>query len=168
MCFSGIGEMAKNTFGAIGDLIKAAFNLDGDGIKAALNRLKTSYSDYGKNIGRAFNDAYDAEMSKAADKSKAKKGTGGTPNTSGATVPEITVPSVNPTGTTLSGASGTGGSGSGSDGGGKIKNNITINIEKLVERFEIHSATVGESAEQIKAVMLETLMGALNDTQLAI
>lgn len=102
----------------------------------------------------------------AADKSKAKKGSGGTPNTSGATVPEVTVPSVNPTGTTLSGASGTGGSGSGSDGGGKIKN-ITINIEKLVERFEIHSATVGGSAEQVKTAMLEALMGALNDTQLA-
>ena len=78
----------------------------------------------------------------------------------------MTVPTVNPTGNTLSGASGTSGSGSGSDGGGKIKN-ITINIDKLVERFEIHSATVGESAEKVKAVILETLMGALNDTQLA-
>lgn len=170
-CFTGIGELAKNTFGAIGDLIKAAFKLDGAGIDAALNRLKSTYSDYGKKIGQAFNEAYDAEMTEsakkeAADKSKAKKGSGGTPNTSGATVPEVTVPSVNPTGTTLSGASGTGGSGSGSDGGGKIKN-ITINIEKLVERFEIHSATVGESAEQVKTAMLEALMGALNDTQLA-
>lgn len=170
-CFTGIGELAKNTFGAIGDLIKAAFKLDGAGIDAALNRLKSTYSDYGKKIGQAFNEAYDAEMTEsakkeAADKSKAKKGSGGTPNTSGATVPEVTVPSVNPTGTTLSGASGTGGSGSGSDGSGKIKN-ITINIEKLVERFEIHSATVGESAEQVKTAMLEALMGALNDTQLA-
>lgn len=170
-CFTGIGELAKNTFGAIGDLIKAAFKLDGAGIDAALNRLKTTYSDYGKKIGQAFNEAYEAEMTEsakkeAADKPKAKKGAGGTPNKSGATVPEVTVPSVNPTGTTLSGASGTGGSGSGSDGGGKIKN-ITINIEKLVERFEIHSATVGESAEQVKTAMLEALMGALNDTQLA-
>ncbi len=170
-CFTGIGELAKNTFGAIGDLIKAAFKLDGAGIDAALNRLKSTYSDYGKKIGQAFNEAYDAEMTEsakkeAADKYKAKKGSGGTPNTSGATVPEVTVPSVNPTGTTLSGASGTGGSGSGSDGGGKIKN-ITINIEKLVERFEIHSATVGGSAEQVKTAMLEALMGALNDTQLA-
>ena len=170
-CFTGIGDLAKNTFGAIGDLIKAAFSLDASGIDAALKKLKAGFSDYGKQIGQAFNEAYDAEMTEsaqkeAADKSKVKKGTGGTLNNSGATVPEITVPSVNPTGTTLSGASGTGGSGSGSDGGGKIKN-ITINIEKLVERFEIHSATVGESAEQVKTAMLEALMGALNDTQLA-
>ena len=80
-------------------------------------------------------------------------------------VPEVTVPNVNPTGTTLSGASGTGGKGSGSDGGGRIRN-ITINIDKLVERFEIHSATVSESSEKVKEVILETLMGALNDTQL--
>jgi len=171
VCFTGIGELAKNTFGAIGDLIKAAFKLDGAGIDAALNRLKSTYSDYGKKIGQAFNEAYDAEMTESAKKeavgrAKGKKKSGSTPNNSGATVPEVTVPSVNPTGTTLSGVSGTEGSGIGSDSGGKIKN-ITINIEKLVERFEIHSATVGESAEQVRTVMLETLMGALNDTQLA-
>ncbi|MDE5688575.1 MAG: phage tail tape measure protein [Paramuribaculum sp.] len=170
-CFTGIGELAKNTFGAIGDLIKAAFSLDASGIDAALKKLKSGFSDYGKQVGQAFDESYDAEMTEsakkeAANKSKAKKGTGGTPNTSGATVPEVTVPSINPTGTTLSGATGTGGSGSGSDDRGKIKN-ITINIEKLVERFEIHSATVGESTEQVKTAMLEALMGALNDTQLA-
>jgi TP901 family phage tail tape measure protein len=168
-CFSGIGELAKTTFGAIGDLIKAAFSLDASGIDAALKKLKAGFSDYGKQIGTAFNTAYDAEMTEsakkeAAGKSKGKTRSGGTPN-SGATVPEVTVPSVNPTGNTLSGASGTGG-GSGSDNGGKIRN-ITVNIDKLVERFEIHTATVGESTEKVKAVILETLMGALNDTQLA-
>ena len=168
-CFSGIGELAKTTFGAIGDLIKAAFSLDASGIDAALKKLKAGFSDYGKQIGTAFNTAYDAEMTEsakkeAAGKSKGKTRSGGTPN-SGATVPEVTVPSVNPTGNTLSGASGTGG-GSGSDNGGKIRN-ITVNIDKLVEHFEIHTATVGESTEKVKAVILETLMGALNDTQLA-
>ena len=166
-CFSGIGELARQTFGAIGDLIKAAFSLDATGIDAALKKLKAGFSDYGKQVGQAFNEAYDAEMTESAKKEGAKNPNGKKPgpNTSGAVIPEVTVPTVNPTGTTLSGATGTGGSGSGSDSGGKIKN-ITINIEKLVERFEIHSATVGESAEQVKAIILETLMGALNDTQL--
>ena len=168
-CFTGIGDMAKQVFGALGDLIKAAFSLDAGGISAALQKLKAGFSDYGKQIGQAFNEAYEAEMSEAAKKEaadKAKsKGKKPAANTTGATVPEVTVPTVDPTGGSLSGASGTG-AGSGSDSGGKIKN-ITINIEKLVERFEIHSATVGESAEQVKAVILETLTGALNDTQLA-
>lgn len=168
-CFTGIGDMAKQVFGALGDLIKAAFSLDAGGISAALQKLKAGFSDYGKQIGQAFNEAYEAEMSEAAKKEaadKAKsKGKKPAANATGAAVPEVTVPTVDPTGGSLSGASGTGGS-SGSDSGGKIKN-ITINIEKLVERFEIHSATVGESAEQVKAVILETLTGALNDTQLA-
>lgn len=168
-CFTGIGDMAKQVFGALGDLIKAAFSLDAGGISAALQKLKAGFSDYGKQIGQAFNEAYEAEMSEAAKKEaadKAKsKGKKPAANATGAAVPEVTVPTVDPTGGSLSVASGTGGS-NGSDSGGKIKN-ITINIEKLVERFEIHSATVGESAEQVKAVILETLTGALNDTQLA-
>lgn len=166
-CFTGIGEMAKQVFGAIGDLIKAAFSLDAGGISAALQKLKAGFSDYGKRTGRAFNEAYEAEMSEAAKKGAADKSKSKTKapaaNTSAASAGEVATPTVDPTGGSLSGASGTGGGG---DSGGRIKN-ITINIEKLVERFEIHSATVGESAERVKAVMLEALSGALNDTQLA-
>ncbi len=105
----------------------------------------------------------EAHTNQAAEKKKGKKQTNG----SAATVPTVETPTVNPVGSTLSGAGGTGGSGSGSGSdGGKIKN-ISIHIDKLVERFEIHSATVGESAENIKAIILQTLMGALNDSQLA-
>ncbi len=165
-CFTGIGDMAKQVFGAIGDLIKACFELDSDGISAALTKLKAGFSDYGKQIGQAFNDAYDAEMAASEkDPKNPDNKPNGSPNNSGAAIPTVEPPAVDPTGGSLAGASGTG-TGSGSDTGGKIKN-ITINIEKLVERFEIHSATVGESSEQVKAAILETLMGALNDTQLA-
>lgn len=167
--FSGIGELAKTTFGAIGDLVKAAFSFDASGMKAALEKLKAGFGDYGKQVERAFDGAYNAEMTESARKEaadRAKKGAGGIQNNGGVAVPEVPVPPVNPTGTTLGGAVGTGGGSFGSDGGGRIKN-MTINIEKLVERFEIHSATVGESAEQVKSVILETLMGALNDTQLS-
>lgn len=169
-CFTGIGDMAKQVFGAIGDLIKACFKLDGDGISAALAKLKAGFSDYGKQIGQAFNEAYDAEIAASAQKEAGtnksnKTNKSNNANATAATVPTVTTPTVDPTGGSLSGASGTG-VGSGNDTGGKIKN-ITINIEKLVERFEIHSATVGESTERVKAVILEALTGALNDTQLA-
>lgn len=59
--FKGIWELAKNVFGSIGDLIVAAFSLDGQGIKDAINRLKGGFSDFGKNVGKAFNEAYDAK-----------------------------------------------------------------------------------------------------------
>ena len=166
-CFTGIGELAKQTFGAIGDLIKAAFNLDAAGIATALNKLKAGFSDYGKQIGAAFNEAYDAEMSEAAKKEAAEKAKSKktAPNGTGAAVPSVAVPTVDPTAGSLNSAT-TSGSGAGDSGSGKIRN-VTINIEKLVERIELHTATISEGTEQIKERVLEALMGALNDTQLA-
>lgn len=166
-CFTGIGEMARQTFGAIGDLIKAAFNLDAAGISTALNKLKAGFSDYGKQIGAAFNEAYDAEMSEAAKKEAAEKAKGKktAPNGTGAAVSSVAVPTVDPTAGSLNTVT-TSGSGTGDSGSGKIRN-VTINIEKLVERIELHTATISEGTEQIKERVLEALMGALNDTQLA-
>ena len=54
--FKGIWDLAKNVFGSIGDLIKAAFSLDGQGIKDAINRLKGGFSEFGTNVGKAFNE----------------------------------------------------------------------------------------------------------------
>ncbi len=166
-CFTGIGELAKQTFGVIGDLIKAAFNLDAAGISTALNKLKAGFSDYGKQIGAAFNEAYDAEMREAAKKEAAEKAKGKktAPNGTGAAVPSVAVPTVDPTAGSLNTAT-TSGSGTGDGGSGKIRN-VTINIEKLVERIELHTATISEGTEQIKERVLEALMDALNDTQLA-
>lgn len=166
--FTGIWEAAKKTFGALGDMIYSAVTFDWEGIKKAASSIANVYADYGKQMASAFNEAYDAEMSASAKKeaSQAKlKGKAPAPNSAAASVPTVATPTVDPTGGSLSRASGTG-TGSGGDTGGKIKN-ITISIDKLIERFEIHTSTVGESAEQMKAVVLETLAGALNDTQLA-
>ena len=137
------------------------------GISTALNKLKAGFSDYGKQIGAAFNEAYDAEMSEAAKKEAAEKAKGKktAPNGTGAAVPSVAVPTVDPTAGSLNTVT-TSGSGTGDSGSGKIRN-VTINIEKLVERIELHTATISEGTEQIKERVLEALMGALNDTQLA-
>lgn len=168
--FTGIGQLAKQVFGAIGDLLKACFSLDFNGISTALNKLKAGFSDYGKQIGQAFNEAYDAEMTEAAkkeaaEKSKGKAATKTTGTAPAVATPTVATPTVDPTGGSLSTAGG-GGGGSSSGDGSKIKN-ITISIEKLIENFTIHTATMGESMDQMKAAVLETLMGAVNDTQLA-
>lgn len=166
--FTGIGNLAKQLFGAIGDLIKAAFSLDGAGISAALNKLKSGFSDYGKQVGEAFNKAYDAEMAEAAKKEASeKKKSSSQKQTTAAGVPGLPevpeVPKTDPTSGTLSSATGSSGSG---DSGGKIKN-ITINIEKLIEQFTISTSNLAESSDRVKEAVLEALMGALNDTQLA-
>ena len=171
--FTGIKDMAKQYFGAIGDLLRAAFTLDAAGIGAALKKLGGSYANYGKQIGKAFKGAYDAEM-KAGAQDGAKNGRKGRKAASAVAVedvdaadaavlavpapPDVTAGSLsNPT---LSGSSA-------ADGGSKIKN-VTINIDRLVEHFTISTQNLTESSERVKEAVLDALMGALNDTQLAI
>lgn len=166
--FSGIGNLAKQTFGAIGDLIKAAFKLDAGGITAALNKLKGAYGDYGKEVGKAFNDAYTTEM-KAGEKSNAKKSTqkqGKSAATAGVTIPEVPTPTVPDVTSGTAGATASKKTGGSSDSGGKIKN-VSIHVDKLVERLEIHTANLQESAERVKDVVAQALLSALNDTNLA-
>ena len=166
--FSGIGNLAKQTFGAIGDLIKAAFKLDAGGITAALNKLKGAYGDYGKEVGKDFNDAYTAEM-KAGEKSNAKKSTkkqGKSAATAGVTIPEVPTPTVPDVTSGTAGATASKKTGGSSDSGGKIKN-VSIHVDKLVERLEIHTANLQESAERVKDVVAQALLSALNDTNLA-
>ena len=153
--FTGMWDMAKQIFGGIGDLIKAAFSLDGDGIKAALDRMKNGFADFGSHVGKAFSDAYNTEI-EASQKEEAAKEDG---------VPQVAVPSVvtpNPTAGTL----GTVGGGSSSGSGGKIKS-VTVNIERLVERFEIHTTNLQGDVSRIKDLVSEALLSALNDVNLA-
>lgn len=165
--FTGIGELAKQVFGAIGDLLKACFNLDSAGISKALDKLKGGFSDYGKQVGTAFNSAYDEEMAAAAKEKAKKDKKGQTP----AAIPGLpvtpSVPTVTaPTTGTTNVIGGKSGNETASKGADKIRN-ITVNIERLVDKFEVHTATLTESAERVRETVTEVLLSALNDTQLA-
>lgn len=165
--FTGIGELAKQVFGAIGDLLKACFNLDSAGISKALGKLKGGFSEYGKQVGAAFNSAYDEEMAAAAKEKAKKDKKGQTP----AAIPGLpvtpSVPTVTaPTTGTTNVIGGKSGNETASKGADKIRN-ITVNIERLVDKFEVHTATLTESAERVRETVTEVLLSALNDTQLA-
>lgn len=162
--FKGIWDLAKNVFGSIGDLIKAAFSLDGQGIKDAINRLKGGFSEFGTNVGKAFNDTYNAEMAASKKAEEAKKKGKPDPNAAGGEVPTVDVPTVTPPDPT-GGSLGTVGGGK-SEGGGKIRN-ITVNVDKLVERFEIHTTNLSEDLGKVKDMVGEALLSALNDVNLA-
>lgn len=162
--FKGIWDLAKNVFGSIGDLIKAAFSLDGQGVKDAINRLKGGFTEFGTNVGKAFNDAYNAEMAASKKAEEAKKKGKPDPNAAGGEVPTVDVPTVTPPDPT-GGSLGTVGGGK-SDGSGKIRN-ITVNVDKLVERFEIHTTNLSEDLGKVKDMVGEALLSALNDVNLA-
>lgn len=165
-CFTGIWDMAKNLFGGIGDLIKAAFSLDGDGISKALNRMKSGFADYGKQIGQAFSTAYNAEMeaSKKEQEEKAKSEQG-TPDPMASVpqveVPTVATPSVDPTGGSLGTVSGS------KTAADKVKN-INVHVDRLVEKFEVHTTNLQGDMSRIKDMVSDALMSALNDVNLAV
>ena len=66
----------------------------------------------------------------------------------------------NPTGSTL------GTVGSNSESSGKVRS-ITVNVEKLVERFEIHTTNLQGDMSRVKDMVSEALLSALNDVNLA-
>ena len=62
--FKGIAEFALKTFAGIGELIIGVFTLDIDRIKNGFNKSKDAIVNYGTDIGSAFTDAFNEEMTK--------------------------------------------------------------------------------------------------------
>lgn len=167
--FSGIWELAKGVFGGIGDLIRAAFSLDFAGIKKALNGMKSTFSDFGAGVGKAFNAAYDKEMSDSA-KEKAKKDAKEKAN--GVTTPNTTVgivPEQNLGGgkNGLNGQKGLDGNNDGNRaGGGNGSRIINTTIQNLVGKIEIHTTNLKENPNELKRLISEILVSATNDLAL--
>lgn len=62
--FKGMAEFALKTFAGIGELIIGVFTLDIDRIKNGFNKSKDAIVNYGTDIGSAFTDAFNEEMTK--------------------------------------------------------------------------------------------------------
>lgn len=157
--FKGIWNLAKNVFGSIGDLIKAAFSLDGKGIKDAIARLKGGFSEFGTSVGKAFNDAYEGEMARSRAEQAAKK----QQDAVDGLTPVVVEPDADGGGAISAGLSGIGGT---ADKADKIKN-INVTIEKLIDRFEIHTTNLHEDVGKVKEMVAEALTGAVNDVNYA-
>ena len=80
-------------------------------------------------------------------------------------IPQVEIPETpvtpDPTAGTL------GNVGGAASGSSQIKN-VTVNIEKLVERFEIHTTNLQGDIARVKDMVSEALLSALNDVNLAI
>ena len=156
--FKGIWDLAKNVFGSIGDLIKAAFSLDGKGIRDAINKLKGGFSEFGTNVGKAFNDAYEGEMARSKAEQEAKKKKEGDED-----APVVVTSEGDGGGSITNGLAGIGGT---SDKSDKIKN-INVTIDKLIDKFEIHTTNLHEDISKVKEMVAEALTGAVNDVNYA-
>nr|DAD89493.1 MAG TPA: minor tail protein [Myoviridae sp. ctO4916] len=166
--FSNIWEMAKTVFSGIGDLIKAAFSLDGDGISAAISKMTGAFAKFGKETGNAFKEAYDQEMKESAEAEKSKgKGEGSNAGTQGGIGGNVDLPIISTPGG--GGGSSTDSSSRHSGGGGSSKaTNVTIHIGKLVDNLTIKSTNLSTDPSEVKGIITELLISAVNDANLAI
>ncbi len=82
-----------------------------------------------------------------------------------ADIPQVEIPTIPTTPDPTLGTLGTVGTASASTSD-KIKN-VTVNVEKLVERFEIHTTNMQGDMSRVKDMVSEALLSALNDVNLA-
>lgn len=165
--FSNIWDLAKEVFGSISDLIKAAFSLDGDGISAAISKMTGAFSKFGKETGNAFQEAYDQEIKDSLAKAKQQKDDEGASGDLSDTAGNVDLPVITTPGG--GGGSSTDSSSRHSGGGGSGKaTNVTIHIGKLVDNLTIKSTNLSTDPSEVKGIITELLISAVNDANLAI
>lgn len=156
--FKGLWDTAKEVLSKVADALGSLFKLDFKGAKNALSGIGTAFANYGKAAANAFQNAYNEEVakSKAANTDDAAAIAG----VQGIEVPEPETPDPNPI------ANNIGGIGGSADSSDRIKN-INITIDSLVGSLTIETTNMHESAERIKDMITEALLGAVNDVNLA-
>lgn len=160
--FSEIWEVAKNVFSSIGDLIKAAFSLDAEAMSKAINKLKGGFKDFGSAAGKAYEEAYNAEIKKSKEEEAKKKKEQETPST------QTDLFGLNGLGVTNAGGgnAGTGGGGKatgttlGSSGGSGGRGGAVVNIGNLVGKIELHTVNMKEGVAEIKRIVTQALVEA--------
>ena len=159
--FKGMWEVAKEVLGGIANAIWKCITFQWDEVGEQLSRIGNAFSNYGKEAARAFSDAYNAEVNKEKTPAEEKDAVIAelTEETSTVVPPPTTV-TPDPTAGTL------GNVGGAASGSSQIKN-VTVNIEKLVERFEIHTTNLQGDIARVKDMVSEALLSALNDVNLA-
>ncbi len=158
--FKGLWDVAKDVLGGIANAIWKCVTFQWDEVGDELKKVGNAFSNYGKQAARAFSDAYNAEVNKEkapAESSETKiKEVQALDDT--VVVPP---PTVDPTGGSL------GGVGTQPTATGEKIKNVTVNVEKLVERFEIHTTNLQGDISRVKDMVSEALLSALNDVNLA-
>ena len=163
--FTGMKDLAVNVFGGIWDLIKGLVSFDGDAIMAAVDRLKGGVTDFAGGIGKAFGEAYNTEMEESRKREAEEESSRKQEATAAHDYAQMmSDTSSGVVGNTLSREGMT----SGYSSGGGSGHSVTVNVEKLIDRFEIHTTNLREDMGRVKEMVSEALLSALNDTNLAV
>lgn len=157
--FKGMWDVAKEVLGGIANAIWKCVSFQWDEVGAELSRIGNAFSNYGKQAARAFSDAYNAEVNaENSPKVSADETIAGLEALDPA-VPD-TPAANNPI------ANNIGDIGGSTESSDRIKN-INITIDSLVGNLTIETTNMQESKERIKDIVVEALLGAVNDVNLA-
>lgn len=150
--FTTIWTFATDVFSSIGDMISGL--LSGDFTKVSLGKdsLVNAFANKGKDIADAFLDGYNNTLKDFFGDDKK-----GSPTASNLSVAKsITNRSVNETTAKTA-----------KDIAGNSKpTNINIRIDNLVREFLVQSTSTSEGASEIKKIIVETLLGAVNNANI--
>lgn len=145
--FTGIGKLASDVFGAIGDMISGLLSGDFTKLSVGKDLLVEAFANKGKAIADAFRKGYDSTLLDFFGDDKKK---------------EIGKAIFTKKNQNINGAS----TDSKEIAGRSKPVNITININHLIESFMVQAATLDQSAEQIKKLVVETILGAVNNANI--
>ena len=158
--FVTIRTYAMSILSGVGDLLSGIFTMDTDQIKKGLKGLVTSAAVAGKDGMKAFNESMSTEAGDFFGKSEGKKEK---------TVYKGLQEFVDPTasnGGAGGGAAGKSASTSVDKVSGGRPTHIFVDIEKLVENFNINYSSESQTAEDIKEMVSRALVSAVNDVNL--
>lgn len=148
-----VKDFVIGTFTGLANVIAGVFTLDPDQIQKGLDQAVSAYSNFGKQAATAFNKGYSKGLDSFAATQVAEKDTvkslAGAPTKT--PVPPFDTKAPKGTGTATSGQKVT---------------TINIDINKLIEKFEVHTTNMTESAEKIKEMVTRVLINSVNDAQL--
>jgi phage-related protein len=158
-----LGGFIQNFFikqlSGIGNVIAGIFTFDLDLIKQGLTQAVDAYTDFGKDAAVSFAKGYQNGVKSFEDDNKKDEKSIFVPKTANAAASDgITDTAIANTGDKVTGTS------TGRTQGKATTINITI--EKLVEKFEIQTTNINESAGKVKDMVQRAIISALNDSQI--
>ena len=159
--FTGVFTLIWDLLKALGNTLWKIISFQWDEVGDAASAIGHAFTKYGNAAAKAFRDAYNSEVSgidaPSADVAETIANVSEFDTSALPDVPEV------PTNPIASNISGIGGSAESSD---RIKN-INITIDSLVGSLTIETTNMQESKERIKDIVVEALLGAVNDVNLA-
>jgi len=153
--FRNIGELALNVLGSIGDLLIGVFTFDKEKILSGISGLGSAFSNFGGQVALDFSKGFAKGVELEPGETEAGAAGSLTGQSSGATLGGVTP----------------------ATGKGKLKTGISevkagapktfnINIEKLIESFDINTTNLTESATRIKQEVEKALLIAVTDASI--